>query len=82
MPNWLDEQMRHEQVRDMLRAAERRRFVRLSRAARPSIWSRIVAYLLARVGRWLELLGRYMQLRSCALADVARPLGNGRGGGS
>lgn len=75
MSNWIDEAIRAELRKDMLRAAERRHLVVQALAARrrPAIYS----LALVRLGRRLETWGRSLQVRYGALAEggVVAPAG-------
>jgi hypothetical protein len=78
MLNWIDEAIKEEQRRDMLRAAARRLLVAeayaVNRRQRP-----VYSPALARLGRRLELWGCRLQARYGVLAEagIVRPAGEG-----
>jgi hypothetical protein len=78
MTSWIDEAIKEEQRRDLLRDAARRRLIAQARAAerRPG---RLFSSMLVRVGRWLEMCGRSLQTRYGVLAEagVIRTAGDG-----
>ena len=69
MTSWIDEAVREEQRRDMLREAARRRLIAQARVAdrRPG---RIYSPTLVRLGRWLETWGCRLQARYGGLAEA------------
>jgi hypothetical protein len=69
MSSWIDEAIQEEMRKDMLRVAERRQLVARALAARTRP-NRFYSPALARLGRWLEVWGRGLQLRYGALADA------------
>ena len=82
MPNWLDEQMKTEQFRDMVHAAELRRQARRMRPAQRLPLLQLYSPALAWLGRWLELWGCQLQTRYGVIAEVGvvSQASNGRGG--
>jgi hypothetical protein len=69
MSSWIDEAIREEMRKDMLRAAEREQLAARALAAR-SRPDRFYSPALARLGRRLEVWGRGLQLRYGTLADA------------
>ena len=82
MSNWLDEQMKAEQFRDMVHAAELRRLARRTPAARRMPLLQLYSPALAWLGRWLELWGCQLQTRYGVITEVGvvSQVSNGRGG--
>ena len=78
MTNWIDESIKEEQRKDLLRAAARRRLIAQASAARQRP-GRLYSPLLVRLGCWLETWGRSLQTRYGVLteAGVAQAAGDG-----
>ena len=78
MTSWIDEAIKEEQRKDLLREAARRRLIAQASAAkrRPE---RLYSPVLVRLGCWLETWGRSLQTRYGVLAEagVVRAAGDG-----
>jgi hypothetical protein len=70
MSNLLDELIKAELMRDMVRDAERRRLVRRVLAVRRRPPMRFYSAALAQLGRWLERWGCRLQARYSSIAEV------------
>ena len=69
MTSWIDEAMKEEQRKDLLRAAARRRLLAQASGTkqRPE---RLYSPMLVRLGCWLETWGRNLQTRYGVLAEA------------
>ena len=82
MSSRLDELIKAEQVRDMIRDAERRGLARRAFAARRPPRVPFYSPALAWLGHWLELWGCRLQMRygTMAEAGIVTQVGDGRSG--
>jgi hypothetical protein len=69
MTSWIDEAIKEEQRQDMLRDAARRRLIAQASAARQPP-KRLYSPVMVRLGRWLEIYGRNLQMRYGMLAEA------------
>ena len=78
MTSWIDEAIKEEQRKDLLRDAARRRLIAQVGAAKERPGRRY-SPALVRLGRWLEACGRNLQARYGLLAEagVVRTAGDG-----
>jgi hypothetical protein len=69
MTSWIDEAVKEEQRKDLLRTAARRRLIAQASAAkqRPE---RLYSPMLVQLGCWLETWGRSLQMRYGVLAEA------------
>jgi len=82
MSSRLDELIKAEQVRDMVRDAERRGLIRRALAIRRQPPPRFYSPSLALLGRWLERWGCRLQMRYGGITEgrVVTRIGDGRSG--